>query len=34
MDNENQTKLSRPEDSSREWKLIEKVVMEIGRAHV
>ena len=29
MDNENQTKLSRPEDSSREWKLIEKVVMDL-----
>ena len=29
MDNEQQTGLPRPEDSSREWKLIEKVVMDL-----
>lgn len=29
MDNEQQTHLPRPEDSSREWKLIEKVVMDL-----
>src|SRR5690554_4093779 len=29
MDNENQSGLRRPEESSREWKLIEKLVLDL-----